>query len=245
MLNIYMNSILARQCYRPILGAGLSASRPVPKTNNTPILSLRLYQTTGEAVKWQDFAKGDLGGRGVFLDTNILPLILEGDRVHIKRWLEDVQSRGSEVATCHFNLIEYLSSSWSIRQGQEPGKVISELQKRSVRILPGLSSTRASMKLACSTISAQLLHTLDACKTLSPEKREDKSDGTLGDWGGILKSSRDDVILACEAHKHGLAFLTADKKMYKQFGFALNKNGITTYMVTAAWMESGMNDPPS
>ncbi|KAK6516093.1 hypothetical protein TWF506_006004 [Arthrobotrys conoides] len=67
--------------------------------------------------------------------------------------------------------------------------------------------------LSASRLVPKTNNTLDASKTASPEKREDKLGKTLRNWKGILKSSQVDVALACEAHKHGLAFLTADEKM--------------------------------
>ncbi|KAK6504947.1 hypothetical protein TWF481_006880 [Arthrobotrys musiformis] len=49
----------------------------------------------------------------------------------------------------------------------------------------------------------------------------------LFSWNKMLKNSRMDVTLACEAYVSGLAFVTADKKIEGDFGFALRKFGVT------------------
>ena len=53
-----------------------------------------------------------------------------------------------------------------------------------------------------------------------------------------------DVSLACEGHVKGLAFVTADKKVQKDFGYGLKAQGVTMYTIDGPWMESGMTTPP-
>ncbi|KAJ6263385.1 hypothetical protein Dda_1948 [Drechslerella dactyloides] len=187
----------------------------------------RQFSTTGQAVGWAKFARGKLGGKGVLLDTNILSLILESNK--LDGWLRKTASH-SQIATCRLNLLEHISSSVIIMD-TEHDEIIAGLKAKGVHTIDGPCQSADSTSLAC--------------RVLREEFEHQAVEGHVVGWRGKMKQSRVDLAFACEGHTKGFAFVTADANFQAHFAHGLQNEGITTYVVPAGWLRASMVGSPA
>ncbi|KAF3915559.1 hypothetical protein ABW21_db0205444 [Orbilia brochopaga] len=102
-----------------------------------------------------------------------------------------------------------------------------------VKVFRGLSSTLRSTDIGEDINAARFFGLMEGRPAdMSPSKYAKVKTGK--DWSGVLKESHVNVGLASESHARGLAFITNDGVFQKHFGSALNKYGVTTYLITQA-----------
>ncbi|KAF3925445.1 hypothetical protein ABW21_db0203424 [Orbilia brochopaga] len=208
----------------------------------------RTFSTTGKAVGWRDFSAGNLG-QGVLLDSNILPAVIERDT--LDTWISKIL-RTAKVGTCQMSILEYLSSPVVIENGIEYEDVIPILKAKGITLLNGPCLSGRSTKLSSKVLTAEF--GLRSAKRTAGLKRKGQEAGSAEaaadplqkgfSWKKMLGRSRLDVALACEGHRKGLAFVTADQKVEGDFGDALDDQDLKVYTISREWLELGMTTPP-
>ncbi|KAF3109298.1 hypothetical protein TWF594_009112 [Orbilia oligospora] len=189
------------------------------------------YKVTGNPVENELVREGKLGG--VFLDTNILGCLVE--RETQTQWVNNLLANATRLATCESAVVEYLAGPVVVLDLNYK-VVIDRLTKKGVTILPGACASSDSPAFMCQVLkqSYQRLHAA-AMKSQNLEVRAHKLRGSGNMWGHSLKKTLHDLMLASEAHRQGLAFLSHDANFGRHFGITLTEMGITTYLIPESW----------
>ncbi|KAK6329742.1 hypothetical protein TWF696_003607 [Orbilia brochopaga] len=169
---------------------------------------IRQSSTTGEPVRWAQFAQGKPRGKGALLDTNVLTIVLESSK--LDSWLRNAAGR-SKIATCQLNVLEHISSSKVIKL-KEHGDVVAELEAKGVDVIDGPCASSESTSLGCRALRKEF------------ERREIA--GAVVGWRGMLQKIRADLTFVCEGHSKGFAFITTDEKFQKDFAHSLRQEGM-------------------
>ncbi|KAF3924960.1 hypothetical protein ABW21_db0209737 [Orbilia brochopaga] len=205
----------------------------------------RAFKTLGPAVGQEEFGQGKLP-RGVMLDTNVCHWVLTTKRTD--EWLAKLRRAGTVVGVCRGSIAEYISNRRLLAtKGYED--IAKEMEAKGLTIFGGPCMSDDSTALFGKVIQAEwagrVRNKIAEYEAEGRYKTARRYKGKDIPWDKMHRRSRYDVKLACEAHANGLAFVTMDKQMTRDFGIGFEKMGVTIYTLLSGWQDFRPPKPPS